>query len=38
VPAGPKARDWIMLAVIVVVCGAALAVELTVLPTSSAPT
>ncbi|WP_422746323.1 CbiQ family ECF transporter T component [Mycobacterium sp. WMMD1722] len=37
-PAGPKARDWIALAIIVVVCGAALAVELTVLPTSSAPT
>jgi energy-coupling factor transport system permease protein len=37
-PAGPKARDWITLAIIVVVCGAALAVELTVLPTSSAPT
>lgn len=37
-PAGPKARDWIMLAVIVAVCGAALAVELTILPTSSAPT
>ncbi|BBY15256.1 energy-coupling factor transporter transmembrane component T family protein [Mycolicibacterium litorale] len=37
-PSGPKARDWITLAVIVVVCGAALAVELTVLPTSSAPT
>ncbi|MBO0678307.1 energy-coupling factor transporter transmembrane protein EcfT [Mycolicibacterium sp. S2-37] len=37
-PAGPKARDWITLAIIVLVCGAALAVELTVLPTSSAPT
>lgn len=37
-PAGPKARDWIALAVIVAVCGAALAVELTILPTSSAPT
>ena len=37
-PSGPKARDWITLAIIVVVCGAALAVELTVLPTSSAPT
>lgn len=37
-PSGPKARDWITLGIIVVVCGAALAVELTVLPTSSAPT
>jgi energy-coupling factor transport system permease protein len=37
-PAGPKARDWIALAVIVVVCGAALAVELTLLPSSSATT
>ncbi|TFV58384.1 energy-coupling factor transporter transmembrane protein EcfT [Mycobacterium sp. PS03-16] len=37
-PAGPKARDWIALAIIVVVCGAALGLELTVLPTSSAPT
>lgn len=37
-PSGPKARDWIAMAVIVAVCGAALAVELTVLPTSSAPT
>ncbi|BCI54058.1 hypothetical protein NIIDNTM18_33360 [Mycolicibacterium litorale] len=37
-PSGPKTRDWITLVVIVVVCGAALAVELTVLPTSSAPT
>lgn len=37
-PAGPNARDWIALAIIVAVCGVALGLELTVLPTSSAPT
>ncbi|GFG50814.1 hypothetical protein CQY20_24800 [Mycolicibacterium agri] len=33
-PSGPKRRDWIALAIVVAVCGAALALELTVLGTS----
>jgi len=33
-PSRPKRRDWIAFAVLVVVCGSALALELTVLGTS----
>jgi energy-coupling factor transport system permease protein len=33
-PTGPKRRDWIALAIVVAVCGAALVLELTVLGTS----
>ncbi|MGV0780379.1 energy-coupling factor transporter transmembrane component T family protein [Mycolicibacterium peregrinum] len=33
-PSGPRARDWIAFAILVLVCGTALALELTVLPTS----
>jgi energy-coupling factor transport system permease protein len=33
-PSRPKARDWVAFAVLIVVCGSALALELTVLPTS----
>lgn len=33
-PSGPRVRDWIAFAVLVLVCGTALALELTVLPTS----
>lgn len=34
VPSGPKRRDWVAIAVVVVVCGVALALELTILGTS----
>ncbi|MGV0805620.1 CbiQ family ECF transporter T component [Mycolicibacterium setense] len=33
-PSGPRRRDWIAFGVLVLVCGSALALELTVLPTS----
>lgn len=33
-PSRPRSRDWIAFAILVLVCGAALALELTVLPTS----
>jgi energy-coupling factor transport system permease protein len=33
-PTGPKRRDWVALSVVVLVCGAALALELTLLGTS----
>ena len=33
-PAGPKLRDWIALLVVLAVCGAALALELTLLGTT----
>ncbi|BBX91855.1 energy-coupling factor transporter transmembrane protein EcfT [Mycolicibacterium boenickei] len=33
-PSRPRTRDWIAFAVLVVVCGSALALELTILPTS----
>ena len=33
-PSGPKARDWVALSIVVAVCGAALALELTLLGTS----
>jgi energy-coupling factor transport system permease protein len=33
-PSGPKRRDWVALSVVLVVCGAALALELTLLGTS----
>ena len=33
-PSGPKLRDWVALAIVVAVCGAALALELTLLGTS----
>lgn len=33
-PSGPRARDWIAFAVLALVCGGALALELTVLPTT----
>jgi len=35
-PSRPARRDWVAFAVVTVVCGAALALELTVFPTSSA--
>jgi energy-coupling factor transport system permease protein len=35
-PSRPARRDWVAFAVVAVVCGAALALELTVFPTSSA--
>ncbi|WP_454790890.1 energy-coupling factor transporter transmembrane component T family protein [Mycolicibacterium lutetiense] len=34
VPSRPRARDWIAFVILVLVCGTALALELTVLPTS----
>jgi energy-coupling factor transport system permease protein len=34
VPSGPTRRDWVAFAVVVAVCGAALALELTILGTS----
>ncbi len=34
VPSGPKRRDWIAFAVVLAVCGVALALELTILGTS----
>lgn len=37
-PAGPKAIDWWALAIVFVVCGAALALELTILGTSAVTT
>ncbi|WP_441957161.1 energy-coupling factor transporter transmembrane component T family protein [Mycolicibacterium houstonense] len=33
-PSRPRVRDWIAFAILVVVCGSALALELTILPTS----
>jgi energy-coupling factor transport system permease protein len=33
-PTRPKRRDWVALAVVIVMCGTALALELTVLGTS----
>ena len=33
-PSGPKRRDWVALSIVAVVCGAALALELTLLGTS----
>ncbi len=33
-PSGPKRRDWVAFAVVILVCGAALALELTILGTS----
>ena len=33
-PSGPKRRDWVALSIVVLVCGAALALELTLLGTS----
>jgi energy-coupling factor transport system permease protein len=33
-PSGPKRRDWVALSIVFVVCGAALALELTILGTS----
>ena len=33
-PSGPKLRDWVALSIILGVCGAALALELTLLGTS----
>ncbi|CQD21555.1 cobalt transporter [Mycolicibacterium conceptionense] len=33
-PSRPRRRDWIAFAVLLVVCGSALALELTILPTS----
>lgn len=35
VPSGPERRDWVTFAVVLVVCGVALALELTILGTSS---
>ncbi len=35
-PSGPKAIDWWAFAIVIVVCGAALALELTILGTSAA--
>ncbi|MBX7455504.1 energy-coupling factor transporter transmembrane protein EcfT [Mycolicibacterium sp. 3033] len=35
-PSRPAGRDWVAFGIVAVVCGAALALELTVLPTSSA--
>jgi energy-coupling factor transport system permease protein len=37
-PSRPKARDWIAFAIVVAVCGVALALELTILGTSAAAT
>ena len=34
VPSGPKRRDWIAFAIVLIVCGTALALELTILGTS----
>jgi energy-coupling factor transport system permease protein len=34
VPSGPKLRDWVALSIVLLVCGAALALELTLLGTS----
>ena len=33
-PSGPKLRDWVALSIVLAVCGAALAAELTVLGTT----
>lgn len=35
VPSGPKRRDWVTFAVVILVCGIALALELTILGTSA---